>query len=384
MTGINLTLLIGPTIAKPAPRLLTEALQSVEVTHQDDGRSGFQLVFQIGRSGSKDLQDDKLINSSLLKTFNRVTLIITIRATAKVLIDGLITHQQFSPSLEPGRSTLTITGEDVSVAMDQEERSVQHTAQDEATIAQMLIARYAQYRLIPDVKKPPVVDRPTKNQRIPVQQDTDLQYLKLLAKRFAYVFYVKPGPGVGQNTAYWGPPIRSRISSQPPITVDMGSFTNVTSINFQNDAQSGTKVAGRVQDRQSNQVQSVRSNTSQRDDRTPLAKQSVLQAQAQKKIRRIQQYRETGRTAAQALGRAEAMIDESVEGAVTVSGELDTARYGAILELRGVVGLRGVGYTYDGLYYVKSVTHQIRKGEYKQSFTIVREGLGTTVRTLGR
>jgi hypothetical protein len=67
-----------------------------------------------------------------------------------------------------------------------------------------------------------------------------------------------------------------------------------------------------------------------------------------------------------------------VDDVVKITGELDTLRYGDILQLRGIVGLRGVGYTYDGLYYVKSVTHSIRKGEYKQSFTITREGLGTT------
>jgi hypothetical protein len=27
------------------------------------------------------------------------------------------------------------------------------------------------------------------------------------------------------------------------------------------------------------------------------------------------------------------------------------------------------------LYYVKSVTHNLKRGEYKQSFTLVREGL---------
>jgi hypothetical protein len=38
-----------------------------------------------------------------------------------------------------------------------------------------------------------------------------------------------------------------------------------------------------------------------------------------------------------------------------------------------------VGFNYDGLYYVKSVTHKINMGDYKQSFTITREGLGSTV-----
>jgi hypothetical protein len=39
------------------------------------------------------------------------------------------------------------------------------------------------------------------------------------------------------------------------------------------------------------------------------------------------------------------------------------------------VGVRGAGPTYDGLYYVDSVTHNIKPGEYKQSFTLSRDGL---------
>ena len=34
---------------------------------------------------------------------------------------------------------------------------------------------------------------------------------------------------------------------------------------------------------------------------------------------------------------------------------------------------------FDGLYYVKSVTHSIKRGEYKQSFSLARNGLLSTV-----
>jgi hypothetical protein len=37
--------------------------------------------------------------------------------------------------------------------------------------------------------------------------------------------------------------------------------------------------------------------------------------------------------------------------------------------------LRGAGLSFDGLYLVKSVSHSIKRGEYKQQFTLAREGL---------
>ena len=54
-------------------------------------------------------------------------------------------------------------------------------------------------------------------------------------------------------------------------------------------------------------------------------------------------------------------------------------RYGRVLKARRLVGVRGAGTAFDGLYYVKSVTHSIKRGEYKQSFTLVRNGLISTL-----
>jgi hypothetical protein len=61
------------------------------------------------------------------------------------------------------------------------------------------------------------------------------------------------------------------------------------------------------------------------------------------------------------------------------SGSLDVTRYGRILKARSLVGVRGAGTAFDGLYYVRSVTHKIKRGEYKQSFTLERNGLVSTL-----
>ena len=49
------------------------------------------------------------------------------------------------------------------------------------------------------------------------------------------------------------------------------------------------------------------------------------------------------------------------------------------LQARMLVGVRGAGLAYDGLYYVKSVTHNFKRGEYKQSFTLSRNALVSTM-----
>jgi hypothetical protein len=65
----------------------------------------------------------------------------------------------------------------------------------------------------------------------------------------------------------------------------------------------------------------------------------------------------------------------SASDAITGSGQLDVLRYGRALRSRRVVGVRGAGIAYDGLYYIQSVTHNLKRGEYKQNFSLSRDGL---------
>ncbi len=368
--GIHLSLLIGPTVALPAPPTMMEALCSVEVSHSDDRQSGFQIMFSIGRSGPLDLVDYPLVANPLLKPFNRVVIIVTFHGIPRVLMDGVITHLQMSPSDKPGGSTFTITGEDVSVMMDREEKSMQHPAQDETLIALKLITSYAQYGLIPIVVPPLVIDPPIPIERVPVQQATDLQYLKQMAARYAYVFYVKPGPAPMTNIGYWGPPERLGLP-QPALTVNMGQATNVESFSVNNNALEPTLVTGQIQDRTTNRSVPVQTFASLRPPLSAMPAWLVNQTNLRRR-----QYRESGLNAMQALARAQGITDASADS-VVAEGELDAVRYGTPLQARGLVGVRGAGYLHDGIWYVKRVTHTIKKESYRQKFTLARDGLGS-------
>lgn len=367
LIGTNLVLLIGPSVPLPAPVSFMEALDGIQVTTSDKGRSGFQITLRVGR-GKSDLLDYGLQLGPLLQPFSRLVLIVSFGGLPEVLMDGIITNQQFTPGNEPGTSTLTLTGEDVSVMMDMEERSVEHPAQPEMAIAAKIIATYPQYGLIPMVIPPLSLDMPIPTERIPVQQATDLEYLNAMAERFAYVFYVIPGPAPLTNTAYWGPPIRVGIP-QRALSANMGPQTNINSIGFQHDGLSATHLSGAVYDRRLDSAVPVETFASLR---VPLARPSLF---AQRRVRR---FRGTGLDTMQAFARAQAETDRSYDSVVTADGEMDALRYEAILRPRALVGVRGVGDTYNGFYYVQQVTHSISKGSYTQRFTLEREGTGAT------
>ncbi len=378
VTGIFAVLLIGPTVAIPAPENLSNAIESITVTNTDEGRDGFQIIFTVGKGGSgmlnptQNVLDYTLINNSLLNPFSRVTIMAVFGLMPTVLIDGVITLKQFSPSQEPGQSKLTITGEDVSIMMDRKESSATHPNQPDIAIVSKIISSYGQYGLIPSVVPPASMDVPVMVNRIPSQQATDLQYIQSLAQAYDYVFYIEPTAVPGVNTAYWGPKQYTSIP-QKALTVNMGSETNVTSINFQSNSVDSTVVTGSIQDPILNMKIPVVTAGSLRPPLSALPDWAENLANAKTK-----QYRAGGGVNfVQAYGEAQAETDKSTD-AVTVTGELDGIKYGDVLRARKLVGLRGVGYMHDGYYYVKDVTHTLKRGEYKQSFLLVREGRGST------
>lgn len=368
LLGIHLTLMIGPTVPVPAPAPLAEALVSAEVTHSDQGRSGFSLTFETGRGGALAALDHPLLTLPLLRPNNRVVLVVTLSAMPVVLMDGYITQQRLQPGDRPGTSRITVIGEDVSLAMDRQERSVEHPAQEETIIAAKIIG---QAGLVPMVIPPVAVDPALPIERIPVQQGTDLEYLNQMAARHGYVFYVIPGPLPGVNTGYWGPPVRAGVP-QAALSVDLGPETNVKSISFGSDGNGPTLVEGQVQDRLSNQAIPVMTFASLR---IPLSFMPLWLVN-QPDVRRTQ-LRESGLSAMQAFARAQGQVDAAAD-AVTATGELDASRYGRLLQPRGLVGVRGAGWTYDGFWYVREVRHALSRGAYTQHFSLARDGYGST------
>ena len=216
------------------------------------------------------------------------------------------------------------------------------------------------------------IDQPLPTDRTPVQQATDLEHLKAIGERFGHVFYVEAGPAPGVNTAYWGPPKRA-ANPQRALTVSMGPQTNVEQISFAYNGLAATIVDDEIQDKDFNMKFPVKTFVATR--LPPLALMPALPTQLPN-VRTVLLERGPGLTVMEAYARAQGITDKSVDGVATAQGELDALQYGDVLKPRGLVGVRGAGFTHDGFYYVKSVSHSISKGQYKQRFSLTREGTG--------
>ncbi|HEY4018985.1 MAG TPA: hypothetical protein VGM75_09885 [Pseudonocardiaceae bacterium] len=363
--SISLQLLMGPTIAVPVPADLSNALQSAQVTTAVGSPSGVQLTFAVSKNS---VITNSLLPFGFFDPKIRVILMVIFNGTPHVLMDGIITKHDMSPSNDPRQSTFTVTGEDLTKLMKYEQKTVPWSGLPAPAQVAAICATYAPYGIAPVTVPPVLAFMPSANQQQDVQTSiSDLDYITKLASNNGYTFYITPGPAPGTNIAYWGPEVRAG-APQPALTVNSDAASNVDSLSFSVDGNSSTAFTASVRvpfvhlyvDVPIPDVSLVK---------LPLAARPV----APLTKRRLPNVATLDLVQAMLVGldRTQATTD-----AVTAQGKLDVLRYGSILTARSIVGVRGAGLAHDGLYYVRSVTHDLKRGQFTQSFSLSRDGLG--------
>ncbi|MFE9018088.1 hypothetical protein ACFYNL_05870 [Streptomyces sp. NPDC007808] len=372
MAPLHLSVFAGTTLPVPLPPDLTARLRSVRVRETDSDRSVFTLVFDAGRSGPTAAVDTPVTQRSVIAPFSRIWVVVTFGSLSRVLMDGIVTAVELTPGDAAGQATLSVAGEDVSYLLDREESDVEHCALNAYRQVLKILAPYVAKRIVEDATEPIASSTPSPVDWIPTQHATDLRHLTDLARAHGFVAYVLPGPSLASSRFYWGPPIRG-ASPQPALSVDLGPDTNVTSIRFRTDALAPLLVEGDLEDPTTGVDIPV---TTAGSTRIPLSAQP-LWARHFGDIRRRRRVRDSGIGPVTAFARAQAEVDHSSD-AVVAEGVADGGRYGEVLRSRALVGLRGAGWSHDGLWYVRQVEHELAPGQYTQKFTLARDGHGST------
>jgi hypothetical protein len=363
--------MMGAAAVDPVPRPVMEALSEVSVRIGSGGAqpSGFDLKFNVSKPS---LITRQLLPSGYFDPPHRVVISANFRGQLTVLMDGVITQQDVVPSDESGRSVLSIKGEDLTRMMDVLDLSgFPYPALPAEGRVLIAVAKYTPvYKIVPLVMPSVLIDVEDPLETIPAQSGTDLTYINALAERVGYTFYLQAGPQPGMSTAYWGPKLRMAIPFLPrptPFAIDWDGRSNVESLEFSFDGFKKTQF-----------VVVVKLDTVPVPipipvpDVTPLSPPLGKKSPLPLKVSPLTGL--SGYTPLQAAAIALAKASDA-SMVITGSGSLDVLRYGSILNARTIVQVRGAGITYDGDYFVNTVTHTIKPGSYKQNFTLVRNAL---------
>jgi hypothetical protein len=371
INSIKLSLLMGP-VPIPVPDFVIEALSMVKVElGSGNTQSGFELTFDVP------------LNSKIYALFlgvgavgaggvpfMRVVLLATVNGRSESVVDGVATDIEAQP-MDGGNARLIVKGKDLTALMDMlDMTATPFPAMPPSTRVLLLLAKYAAFGVVPQVIPAVVDDPPLPTEQIPQQQGTDYQYIQQLATDAGYVFYLEPGPTPGLSRAYWGPEIRVGLP-QPALTTGMDALANVEKLSFRFD-------------REAKSIPIVFFHESQSHlsiglpipDITPM--NPPLGLVPPLPVRTVN-LDDTGRLSSLSALMAGIAYAGQTSDSVFGNGRLDVVRYGRLLKSRQLVGVRGAGLPYDGLYYVKSVSHDIKRGEYKQSFTLARNALISTL-----
>jgi hypothetical protein len=277
-----------------------------------------------------------------------------------------------TPGDGPGRSSLQVSGEDLSYLLDRVATRTPHPQSSDRQMAEQILAPWATEGVIGDVHEPVTSVQPSEQERIPSLEGSDLAKLRTLAGRNRFVTYVTPGPGRANSTLYWGPPIREG-RPQPPLSVDLGPESTLTGVRFVTDAFAPVTIEGAVFDRGSCSPRRITADHSS----LPALSARPLQTAFPEGIRR-RFPADPVSDATAAAERAGSEVDRAGD-AVTAHGSVDGARYGDVLRPRGLVSVRGAGDSYDGTWYVQRVVHSLARGHYRQDVDLSRAGHGSTV-----
>lgn len=363
--SVVLQLRIGTPVPMPVPAAVIDALTSVKVeTGSGDTQSGFELTFRVPRESPVQAF------FAIAVPIFRCIIAVTLRGSTEVLVDGVITHVDLAP--DGPTSTVSVKGKDLTQVMDLVPLDgLPYPAMTPSERARAALLKYLMLGCAPGVVPAFVEERPMPNESIPTHQGTDYAYLKQLASAVGYVFYIEPGPAIGSSVAYWGPEVRIGVP-QPAITYGFGAeHDNCSALRFSYDREKRKTPIVTIQEKWSKSsfeipIPNDLPFTPPLGAVPPLPPVTV-------------RLRDTGKLPPeQALMRGIAFAVRNAD-AVTGTGTLDVARYGSVLRSRRLVGVRGTGLAFDGLYYVSKVVHELKPGSYQQQFTLVRGGFITTV-----
>jgi len=370
--GFYLTLMMGSFTASPVPQPVIDALTEVQVNTALGSQGGFQLKFTLGKQSL--LQ--RMLASGFFDPRTRVIIAVTINGSNEVLMDGIITKQDVAPSSASGKSTLTITGLDLTALMDFVDLTgIPYPALPLALIVEAILAKYLVLGIVPAAIPTLIslISNPLDN--YPKQQGTDYAYITSLAQQVGAIFYLDPGPRPGMSLAYWGPDLARMFgSAQPAISIDFDATSNIDSLSFSYDGTLATQY-----------VVTIIEKNSKLPIPIPVPNIDILKPRLSSQAPPILKITQISPSASDdpmqaALAAVGKMFDTA--DVISGSGQLDVLRYGRVFKARQLAEVRGAGAYYDGQYYVKSVTHNIKRGEYKQSFTLARGGVGSTVATV--
>lgn len=297
-------------------------------------------------------------SETLGRSFSRVRVEVKNGDSWIALIDGPVVGYDDNMSSEPGRSALTLRVQDDSVYLNRKERYCLFEGKLDHEVAQALFATASQIaRSVVDNTPAPPAGAPL----AVTQRGTEMDLLRIIARRQGMHAYVLPGSEPGQSIGYLKRP-PTEASGQPRLVL-LGSSRNVDRFEVSQRSLRNARYTG------------AQLNI---DDKTIVTRQSSWRDVSLLGSRDTVDDADSLATGLVPPGDAQQMdLDQAVSAlqdrssySLRAAGSVRAGCYSGVLQPYQVVTVTGANQRLCTNYAVSRVVHRLGRSLYEQEFTL--------------
>ena len=330
---------------------------SVEVHECIGNPATFRLTYavDISEGDLPLLADARLSPGKIISVFSQTA------AGLPCLVKGPVTSQQIRLIHGGAGSVLEVCGADTSITMDREDKAALWTGTDSSAIQSIL----ATYSLVPDVESTSAMHEETKH--VLVQRETDLAFVRRLARRNGCLFWIAcDDTGLVETASFKRPPLDGEPAHELVINL-ADPPANLASLDISWNVERPTSAAASQVDLGS--VGDIDGTVAQ-SPLTPLAAQGLATIAAGTRSLHLHAPVDDAGDL-QARGEA-ALID--ADFFIRATGSTTAQSLGGALRAHTVVTLRGAGKRHSGKWLCSSVRHTIDDVGHRMDFELIRNG----------
>jgi len=341
---------------EPAPDLFLSLIE-MEVDEDHRVAASFRIKLAMNRKtdGLWTILDDERI-----KPWARMTISVNVADEEVEIITGYVTRITPHVDPNPNGSHLEIWGLDPSCLMSLEEKVKAWPNISDGDIAQQV---FSQYKLKPKVEGTEVIHAEAMGTII--QRETDIQFLKRLARRNGFECFVSGDTGFFRKPPLDGEPL-------PVLAAHFGPETNL--INF--DAKLNTLLPAKIEmhhvDTVGKQIEDAVIEAGEQEQLGRDRAESIVAPNGIISRTHVRHAVAVGKPEMENLCRA---LFEEAEWFIEATGEVESVLYGEVLKARSPVPIKGVGEIFSGIYYLTHVKHLFYLDTYTQQFTARRNAM---------
>lgn len=346
--GVAIT--VDPNPTAEADLLAAELVEVYE-------RMGETTTFAIRLAVSSVDADLSWLADTRLSPGSTLVVKVPTKDGEQCLVKGPVTGQQVHLVQGGSGSWVDVFGADSSITMD---RKTQAQGWAEVADSDVVTSILGNYGLVPDVSATDA--RATENTHGIVQRDTDLRFVRRLARRNGCLFWVTADPNGVQTAHFKRPPLDGTPGTALVINQE---GANVQALDLRWDAERPTAFAS---------AQLDLAGLAELDGTASRTPQTLLGAKGLQDItgdERTGLLVAPGDDGAAVRARAEGALIEA-DWFIQATGETTLAAYGGLLRAHTVVELKGAGSRHSGRYFVAGVRHLIDSTGHRMVFELVR------------